>query len=141
MQLLRDRPKPQVSLRLTAMIDIVFLLVIFFMTVAQLDREAKEDLPLAEATAAEAAEAGEARLILNLRKDGSLAAGGIDLDATGLAALLAEAVSREGKDRLRCVLRVDRETSFAAVRGLLGHLATAGVWRLSYSVIPVEEAP
>ena len=141
MQLLRDRPKPQVTLRLTAMIDIVFLLVIFFMTVSQLDREAKEELPLAEASAAEAADPDEGRLILNLRRDGSLAAGGIDLDSAALADLLAAAIAREGKDRLRCVLRVDRDAPFAAVRGLLGHLATAGVWRLSYSVIPVEAAP
>lgn len=106
------------------MINIVFLLLVFFLLSATIAPPEPFEVspPTGEGPAAE--EAGEA--VLHLGRDGSLAFG----ELRGEAALEAAA----GAPKL--VLRADAEVAGAAFAALLARLAAAGVESAALVVVP-----
>lgn len=89
MHLKTQDPAAELSLNLAPMIDVVFLLLIFFMvatTFANQEREMDIDLPTAES--GEEAKRDVEELVINLFTDGRMRAAGEDIDAEGLEALL-----------------------------------------------------
>lgn len=119
---------------MTPMIDMVFLLLVFFMTVstlAQADRAKKLDLP-------ESAQS-EVPTAANLPKRGT-----ISLDAQGLIYLGMEAVSLEdmqstlktslaAQPDLRIHLRADQATSYADIKKVLKACAEVGAYEVIYA--------
>ena len=105
-----DTPRDAAGLQVAPLIDIVFLLICFYLLVAQLTTEQKDasvELP-AMAKAALAVER-PAEIVINLRRDGGVVVGGRTIDNEGLQTLLAGAVadSRRSGQPLRVVLRAD----------------------------------
>ena len=124
------------QVKLTAMIDVVFLLIIFFMTVSQIDREVREELPLPNALFGQEVLDQEGRLVINVNKDGGVIVAKKARELSALQELLEQQLSvRGGSDELVCVLRIHQQTPFPEVQSLLGCLARSGVWQIRFSVV------
>lgn len=115
---------------LTPTIDIVFLLLIFFLTTSQLAQftRADLDLPLEAGEKSEAAE--EPGLIVNILPDGTMEVAGELLDDESFAIMAEELVmglDEERLLRLRPLVRADRNAPAARLNRVLELLQRAGV--------------
>lgn len=115
---------------MTPMIDVVFLLIIFFLVSSHLSRqEARVPLELPAAATGEAPDPEDAPLNVNLTADSRLLIGGAAVDPGELAERLQTHRLRRGADAV-VRLRVDRQTPYAAVIPVLQATAAAGLWDL-----------
>jgi len=133
-QLLRKTPPRSSALRLTALIDVVFLLIIFFMTVTRLSTDQYEKLPLPVADQSSIVEDRENRVIVNLSRTGQVIVQKRPVTLPELHQMLVINARRIGLDRIKCVLRIDRNTAFKDVQKVLGTVAHAGIWQIAYAV-------
>ncbi|MDX2132516.1 MAG: biopolymer transporter ExbD [Planctomycetota bacterium] len=127
---------------LTAMVDVVMLLVIFFAFTAQFTRTLATpvDLPR-EQGAREAAGAAPKALVIDITRDGSFLVMGQRADPEWLVQSVARDVrAAGGGQNLDVIVRADRAASAAHLNTLAGVLSRAGVrtWRLATSA---EEGP
>ena len=94
---------------MTPMIDIVFLLIIFFMTVTQVSKVNKErvDLPDQEGSMDQV----DDPVTINIRKSGEIVVSGRVITVPVLVSLVADEVARRGGDprRIKIVVRGDAE--------------------------------
>jgi len=123
---------------MTPMIDIVFQLLIFFLTTAQLAQLslAEVELPLERGEASD--ETAEAGLIVNILADGSVVVAGQATDLVALS-LMAESLVAEsaGGDRdVRPLVRADRSAPAAALNRTLSVLQRAGVGAVRIATDP-----
>ncbi len=124
-----------VQVKLTAMIDVVFLLIIFFMTVSQIDKDMKEQLPLPVAEHGHDVLDREGRFIINMEKDGSIIIAKSKRSYGDLQTILRQQVATRGADEIICVLRIHQFAAFSSVQEVLGTLAKSGVWQIRFSVV------
>jgi biopolymer transport protein TolR len=132
MRLLRNERPRGMQLRLTAMVDIVFLLVVFFMTVTRLSSDRLEDIPLPLADQGGHVMDHRGRVIINISIAGHVVVLKQAVSDEQLMAMVQRALKE--KPRTKCVLRAHRGVPFRRVQEVLGVLARAGVWRIAYAV-------
>jgi len=128
-----DQPRDHVALiDLTPMIDVVFLLIVFFMTTAQFASMNKEALELPKQEG-ESASTGEAGIIVNLRADGQIIVSGTPLSLEALLRRVAAEIAGGSADDLDLLVRADRGASAAVLNDIAEGLAERGVprWRLA----------
>ena len=126
----RKRKDRLLPVDMTPMIDIVFQLLIFFLTTAQLAMfsRAELDLPVEMGEQEEAAE--EAGLIINILPDGSITIAGETLDDEAFAIMAEELVMDLDADRLsqlRPLIRADQKAPAARLNRVLELLQRSGV--------------
>lgn len=117
-------------MELTPMIDVVFLLIIFFMTTAQFARmtRAEVDLPQERGEQDEAAQ--EAGLIINIDRDGSIIVNERTVAIDELEQMVREAANAEPDQdpgQMRLMIRADRNADTAVLNEVLSRLQRAGV--------------
>lgn len=123
------RPPKQdegMSIELTPMIDMVFLLLIFFLvatTFQQTEREMQIALP--EAASAGPISASLREIVVNVQADGVIIVGGREMDPPALQTLIADAVERNPEQKV--TVRGDRETPYALIVNALDACKSAGV--------------
>ncbi len=114
------------AIELTPMIDMVFLLLIFFLvatTFHQEEREMKVALPFAQAAGPISQTLRQ--IIINVDEEGAIIVGGRTLDARALRELIEEAVERNPEQKV--VVRGDRRTVYANVVDVLDLCKQAGI--------------
>jgi biopolymer transport protein ExbD len=122
----------RLEFNMTPMIDVVFLLVIFFLVSSHLaQRETRLDLPLPEATTGIADDRDVERVTLNISQD-QLLLGSSPLPIGQLADRLKGASEKKGTLELR--IRADQEVEYARVAPVLKAAAEAGVWDVNLAV-------
>lgn len=127
----RERLLP---LDMTPMIDIVFQLLIFFLTTTQLARTAQELLSLPPESGSETARIGSGALTVNLLADGSVRLGEATLESADLAARLrAAATAAAGEPAL---IRADRAAPAATLNEVVRALREGGATRIRMAVDP-----
>lgn len=120
--------QPPVEPNMTPMIDVVFLLIIFFLVsshLAQRETRLELSLPTAE-TGVDDYESTTPRLTINVLSDGKTLLGTQEINTDQLKAALLEKRDSMG-DQLQIRLRGDRSTDFRQVEPLLVICAEAGV--------------
>ena len=122
--------------QITPMLDVVFLLLCFFVTASvfsQWENEIDIQLPTADAAAApDDRLPGE--IIVNVAKDGTASVNGREgsLEELGVKfRLLSQSFPGHP-----VVLRVDRDTRYEAVMGVLDACAKNDVWNISFATEP-----
>jgi biopolymer transport protein ExbD len=122
------------SFDLTPMIDVILLLIIFFMLSSQFASSEMRpvDLPQ-EAGDAAPSETASARLVIDLAKDGTCSVLGEPLPLDEVAARLAAVHASAGLRHSGIVVRADRAAPAAALNRLAERLAAAKVpnWSLA----------
>ena len=119
---------------MTPMIDIVFLLLIFFMTVTQASRIKEEQLELPQQEGSRDKETSS--LTINIRQDGQLVMLGRVLQLDRLLALVNEELVRVDNDprRINIELRVDQRGESRTANQVAKSLEQLNIKRVSFAV-------
>ncbi|MBC8353032.1 MAG: biopolymer transporter ExbD [Planctomycetes bacterium] len=129
----------EVGFNMTPMIDVVFLLIIFFLVSSHLAKqEAQMDLPLPVADSGEESNDELTRLTLNVTEDGSMLLAGRRLDRDELKQRLNDARDEHGKD-VEIRIRGDRNVPYSAVSPIMLSCARTGIWKVTFGVYRSED--
>jgi biopolymer transport protein ExbD len=131
---------PTIGFNMTPMIDIVFLLIIFFLVTNHLtNRETEPDIDLPSAQSGQEVETENPnRLIVNINADGGLAVEGRTLSLEELQGLIATRRDALGQD-MEVQLRGHRDSPYRFVEPVLVASAMQGVWNVKIRVYRREE--
>ncbi len=125
---------------MTPMIDVVFLLIIFFLVSSHLAKqEVQLALPLPTAASARADQRNDTpRLTVNVKADGTLLLFGRSVPPEELREQLSKRATRVGAT-LQVRIRSDRKTPYRFVEPIMLSCAHAGIWDVSFAVYRPEE--
>ena len=137
---LKTSSDEQPSLNLTPMIDIVFLLIIFFMVGTRFTEltEAEQNIPLQVPTVSKAGAMtqGPRRMVINVYDDGTLTLDNAPVTLPALSAELMTARAEYAKTGV--VVRGDAEGDFQNVAEVFAACRDAGISNLGISVRPMQ---
>lgn len=126
-----------VSFNVTSLIDIVFLLIIFFLVASHVARsEAVEpvDLPEVSDPAGDEQESPR-RLVVTVMVDRSMWVGGQQVSLPQVEQLILSA-SQESGNELEVRIRADHAATYLEIEPLLLACAQFGVTRVGFAVLP-----
>ena len=127
MKLSKSKPQNSVTFNMTPMIDIVFLLIIFFMTVSQITRTVDIPLPLPRVTEGDV-ETRTSTITINLNAEGTILIAGQSLSLQNALSAIENKLKKSGNDhrKIKIQLRCDRNCECRHVSELLESLANIG---------------
>ncbi len=127
---------------MTPMIDVVFLLIIFFLVSSHLARqEAQMELPLPFADSGVAAdEIAGRRLTLNVTGEGAMVLAGRPVSRDELSRRLVAAHQAAGGE-LEVRIRGNRDVPYRHIAPIMLSCARTGIWNVTIGVYRSEEAP
>ena len=121
------------TLNLTSMIDVLFLLIIFFMVGTKfIESERQIELKLPQVKPGEALSAAPEKKVINVYRDGQITLDRKDVTLEELTERLAAA--RQQYRALGVLVRGDGSTTFQRVANVLNACKQAGIADLSISV-------
>lgn len=134
---------------MTPMIDVIFLLIIFFICVQQYRKaEANEQVTLPDASSESVRspdETHENRLIFNVLADGRLLAAGNEVSGAELHNMIAAKMKHGGGAQaaraLEVWIRADRAAPYRVIEPVLLECSRAGVWKVAFKVNRPDPAP
>ena len=114
-------------MNLTPMIDIVFLLIIFFITVTQITKVNSEQLPLPKVIADE--DQTPTRVVLNVRQNGQIIIDGQKKTMNQTVYFLGRKIESKKNDpsRVRVTLRVDHRCQNRVPKTLVREIRELGI--------------
>ncbi len=121
-----DENQPTATIELTPIIDMVFLLLIFFLvatTFHQIEREMQIALPAASSAGPISGALRE--IIINVDQEGNMIVNGRTVDAEQLRGLVVTAVAANPQQKV--TLRGDRTTAYANIVRVLDICKGAGI--------------
>lgn len=125
----KSRPKPP-AFALTSMLDVIFLLLCFFVTASVYSQwESEISIQLPSARTADEPDRLPGEIIANIAKDGSVRVNGAPLALEELGARL-ERIARFFPGQA-VILRADRETNYESLVKVIDTCRAAGVWNFS----------
>jgi len=139
MRLPRLGCRRSVKFNVTPLIDVVFLLIIFFLVSSHLAQQ-ETQLELALPSAASGRETDDSpaeRVTINVLADGQLLLGSEKVVAREISRRL-RVEREETSDELEVRIRADRKTAYRHVEPLLLACAQARIWNVSFAVIEKE---
>jgi len=125
------------TLELTPIIDMVFLLLIFFLvatTFQQTEREMKIALP--EAISAGPISVSLRELVVNVDAQGEIIVSGRTMSVDDLRTLVTEAVATNPEQKV--TVRGDRETPYANIVRVLDVCKAAGIQEPYLDTVPIR---
>ena len=124
------------ALALTSMLDVIFLLLCFFVTASVFSQwESEISISLPSASSAETPGRLPGEVILNVASDGSVTVNARKLTLDDLGSRLRKVA--EFYPGQPVVIRADRETSYDSLVKVIDTCRNAGVW--NFSLATVEE--
>lgn len=134
MKLTKHRPRTIAEMNMTPMIDIVFLLLIFFMTVTQVSKVNKEQMPLPQQEGT--SEQPDAPVTINILEEGDIVVSGNVMSLPELVSMVADEVAVRGGDptRVKIVLRGDARGKAQTMNEITKALGKINVTRINLAV-------
>ena len=124
------------ALALTSMLDVIFLLLCFFVTASVFSQwESEISISLPSAASAETPGRLPGEVILNVSKEGAVTVNAKALSLDDLGSRLKKVA--EFYPGQPVVIRADRETSYESLVKVIDTCRTSGVW--NFSLATVEE--
>ena len=120
---------------MTPMIDVVFLLIIFFLVSSHLARQEVHmqlDLPAA-GNSQELLDVEQPSLVVNVTTSRKLLVRGHALTPSELETQLKQAVLKDGQD-LEVRIRSDQQVPYEVVEPIMLSCARAGIWNVTFAV-------
>lgn len=139
MNFLSRKPQEEPTLPLAPMIDIIFLLLIFFMTTsifARMENELSVTVPTAES--AETPQRALGELIINIKQNGELVVNQQTLSQAELRALLSRLAERFPDQAV--IIRADRQSNWENLVDVLDICAQSGIWNFKFAALPPPES-
>ena len=136
---MRKREAERLETPIASLIDVVFLLIIFFVTTAAIERDiVDETIRLAQARHVKAAERKDPSTItINIRKDGTINIATQPLSLSELQQILTAAVHDYG-NRVPILLRVDKDTLYHEVDRVMEVIGRTGLYRVRIAAVAGE---
>ncbi|MGF1450805.1 MAG: ExbD/TolR family protein [Opitutales bacterium] len=129
---LKKRSYPEEEFQMAPMIDMVFLLLVFFMTVSTLAQsERLESVELPESYESEVPEDIADRGIVSLDAEGKVYAGTTQVTIAEMQRRLRETLAENPE--LRVTVRADKNTSYGEIKKVLQACAEAGAYDVIYA--------
>ena len=120
------------QLALTSMLDVIFLLLCFFVTVSVFSPwESEITIKLPSASTAEEPDRLPGEIIVNLDKGGKVTVNGKTLELKDLEARLAK-VSKFYPDQA-VIIRADKDVRYELLVGVIDTCRAANVWNFSFA--------
>ena len=116
------------------MIDVVFLLIIFFLVSSHLAKQENSvqlDLPVADSGLDDSM--SRETLVVNVLTDGTWQIGGVALDESALTQAMRRRMMAAGEP-LQLKIRTDRQVPYERIEPVLRSAATAGIGDIVFSV-------
>ena len=136
----RDRRRAKTpTFALTSMLDVIFLLLCFFVTASvfsQWESEISISLPAASSSETPSRLPGE--VILNVARDGSVTVNARKLTLNDLGERLRKVADFYPGQPV--VIRADRETSYDSLVKVIDTCRNAGVWNFSLATVEEKES-
>ena len=127
---IRDQADEEPTLNLTPMIDVVFLLLIFFMVATTfLDPEREIDIELPVAESGGEPDRPPEEVVLNVSEDGTVVHGGAELDGDSLLELLRGAAQRDPETPV--TIRGHRAAKHESIVSVMDACGVAGLSNLA----------
>jgi biopolymer transport protein ExbD len=129
-----------VSFNMTPMIDVVFLLIIFFLVSSHLAKQETQmelDLPIADSSTKPGGQETP-RMTINVLDDGSLLLAGRRVRPGDLQQRFREKLAGAG-EHLEVRIRSDRGVAYRDVEPVLLACARAGIWNVTFAVYRSED--
>ncbi len=135
MQIPQHNPNRKYGFNMTPMIDVVFLLIIFFLVSSHLAKqETNIDLELPVATSSQDdVDMDVPRITINVKADGSLWLSGQPIAPEQLKPTFIEARSKQGDD-IEVRIRGSRVAPYSAVEPIMLACTGAKIWNVKYAV-------
>ncbi|MBR0057362.1 MAG: biopolymer transporter ExbD [Kiritimatiellae bacterium] len=125
--------REETKLQMSAMIDMVFLLIIFFMTASHMNAVRNEELDMPVASHANVPKERMERWTVNVAADGAVSSGQTPVALDELRVMVAGRVAEDPGTKV--YLRADRQTPHRAVRQVMNAMAESGVGDFIFGVI------
>ena len=141
MQLPLRRSSAADRINMTPMIDVTFLLIIFFLLssrLAQQETQMELELPTA-VSGRQAVDDARPRLTVNVSADGRVMLGSTQTVVTEMAQRLRIERERLGGD-LEVRIRADRSVAYDSVEPILLACAEANIWNVTFAVFKRDES-
>ena len=127
----RRRPSNRwLTIDITPMIDVVFLLIIFFMATARFAQVTRAELDLPIERGEQTEESEEAGLVVNVDATGTIVVDQREVDLDGLMDFVHAEIDRlRGRDatQLKLMIRADRNGDTARLNAIVARLQQSGV--------------
>ncbi len=124
-------------IELTPIIDMVFLLLVFFLVASTLNQTEREmQIALPEAESAGPISLALRELVVNVRADGSISVGGRDVSSDELRTIVRERVA--GNPDQKVTIRGDQAASYQAVAHVLDICKASGVAEPFLDTVPAR---
>ena len=133
------KPNQRYGFNMTPMIDVVFLLIIFFLVSSHLAKQETQmelDLPTA-ASGDEDTDQETPRITVNVKEDGSLWVAGRVIASDQLSNRFTALRKSEGND-LEVRIRGSRLATYSHVEPIMLACTKAGIWNVTYAVYGEE---
>ena len=125
----RNRSKAP-ALALTSMLDVIFLLLCFFVTVSVFSQwESEISIKLPNAKTAESPERLPGEIIINLAKDGKISVNSVALTLEDLGARLAKVAKFYPGQPV--IIRADKEVRYETLVKLIDTCRASNIWNFS----------
>ena len=117
--------KEEASFQMAPMIDMVFLLLVFFMMASQMAQRQNIPLKIPDATKAVVPKERPHRFIINITPEGDLYEGEHETDMKTLVADVKRRLKEDPKTKI--YLRADQDTKHKKVREVMTEMAKSGI--------------
>jgi biopolymer transport protein ExbD len=128
--------RDSLEFNMTPMIDVTFLLIIFFLVsnrLAQQETQVALDLPKASSGEDLKEDDGIRRTTVNLKSDGAWLIAGQTFDEPGLDRYLA--AERAKAEQIEVRIRCDRSVPYGRVKPILRQCLRNDVWKVTFAVV------
>ena len=136
---IKSPKKDDATVDMAPMIDMVFLLLVFFMCVSSLSQAEKPDAvkELPDSHASEVPDDVSDRGVISVRSDGSLYLGAASITLEDLKARIGGAIKKNPD--LQILVRADKTTPFADIKKVLKACAEMGTYEVIYATFQASE--
>jgi len=131
-----SRVRKAIGFNMTPMIDVVFLLIIFFLVSSNMAREETQmELELPDASTSHRREEDDSRrrIVVNVPAEGRVLVGTREIHPAELTELLRFEQSKD-PEPVKVRIRTNADVPYRAIEPLLVAAANAGVWDVSFAV-------
>jgi len=127
------------DVNLTPMIDIVFQMIIFFVTTVDLDKEKFEkDVLVPDAPNSPEAEPEPSTIYVQVKENGTVWVGNVPIpNDRYLRGILTNAMKLHGQ-QIPVVIHADARTQHRHVRRVMDIVSGSGLWKINFSAVVKE---
>ena len=141
MKFKQKHKEEEIGFQVASMIDIVFLLLIFFIVASQLqdlELEKQVSLPIADSAQAKKSE-GVQEILINVLSNGTVKVSGSVLPMEKLSEGLRKVADSSDKTDKKIIIRGDKNAHYGRMMNIMRYCAAAGLWNVSFAAFQEQQ--